>query len=68
MKNYDERNIELKRKISLFMYLCMFIFFIAIIAYVVLAKTYNTLVIGGLFLVTASSFVIGIGLKIHITP
>ena len=68
MKKYDENNIELKRKISLFMYLCMFVFFITIIAYVVFAETYNIFVIGGLFLATAASFIAGICLKVHITP
>ncbi|MBQ8299106.1 MAG: DUF3137 domain-containing protein [Clostridia bacterium] len=68
MKKYDESNIELKRKISLFMYLCMFAFFIAIIVYVIFAKNYNAMIIGALFLATAACFVTGIGLKMHVTP
>lgn len=68
MKKYDENVIELKRKISLFMYVCTFVFFVAVVVCFVALKTYNSLIIGSLILATTIFFVLGIGLKIHITP
>lgn len=68
MKIYSESNIELKRKISILMYLCVLILFVIIIAYVILNQNHNLFIISCLFLAIVVTFAIGIGLKIHITP